>query len=347
MNAAAVEGSQPTFESDSRSNRNRDADILFYMAMSVHSPMKTDAKPLLQLAQGVRALGYRFVTPTPATHARVNARPGVGQATDVRDVFGWNRRFNPNILPPPLFALMQAAGVAVPEEDSWRSSVRLASLGDDLLLHSAFPTTASDAVFFGPDTYRFCASIDAELADGHVVNRAVDVCSGAGPGAVAIARKRPDAEVLMADINENALHFSRINATLGGLPNLRAVHSDLLSGVEGDFDLIVANPPYLNDKARRIYRHGGGSHGASLSLAILYAALPRLRSGGRLVLYTGVAILGGVDPLREAAATRLADWKGTWRYREIDPDVFGEELDEPAYADADRIAAVVLTATKS
>jgi methylase of polypeptide subunit release factors len=180
-----------------------------------------------------------------------------------------------------------------------------------------------------------------------VVNRAVDICSGAGPGAVAIARQRPGVEVLMADINANALEASRINAELAQLPNLRPVNSDLLSNADGDFDLIVANPPYLNDKAQRTYRHGGGSHGAALSLAILNAALPRLRSEGKLVLYTGVAILQGDDPFYGAAAKQLAEWKGSWCYREIDPDVFGEELDEPTYADADRIAAVLLTVTKS
>jgi hypothetical protein len=36
----------------------------------------------------------------------------------------------------------------------------------------------------------------------------------------------------------------------------------------------------------------------------------------------------------------------SWRYGEVDPDVFGEELDTPAYAHADRISAVVLSATK-
>jgi hypothetical protein len=315
--------------------------------MALHSPTATDITALVLLVQAVRNLGYHFVTPTPATHARVNARAGTEEARDLRDIFGWSRRFKPNILPAGLFDLMRTAGAVVPAGDAWRSTVRLASLGSDVFLHSAFPTTAPDAVFFGPDTYRFCAAIDAELASGQVVNRAVDICSGAGPGAVAIARRRPGVEVLMADINANALKASRINAELAGLPNLKPVNSNLLSGADGDFDLIVANPPYLNDKGHRTYRHGGGSHGAALSLAVLDTALPRLRSGGKLVLYTGVAILQGDDPFHDTAATKLTEWEGSWRYREIDPDVFGEELDEPAYADADRIAAVLLTVTKS
>ncbi len=311
-----------------------------------HSATATETAALGRLVQAVRELGYHFVTPTPATHARVNSRAGAAEARGLRDILGWNRRFTPNILPAGLFDLMQAAGAAAPDGDGWRGTIRLASLGSDLFLHSAFPTTAPDAVFFGPDSYRFCAAINAELADAQDIHRAVDIGSGAGPGAVTVARQRPGAEVLMADINANALHASRINAELAGLANLQPVESNLFSGAHGDFDFIVSNPPYLNDKARRAYRHGGGSHGASLSLAILDAALPRLRPGGKLVLYTGVAILEGVDPFHDAAARHLSGWNGSWRYREIDPDVFGEELDEPAYADADRIAAVLLTVTK-
>ena len=309
-------------------------------------PPRVEHAALLALGGALRALDYRFVTPTPATVARVNGRPDAAWARDLRGVFGWSRRFRAELLPPALFHTMRDAGVAVRDGEGWRSAVRVSSLGGDLFVHSAYPTTAADAVFFGPDTYRFCDAVGAAMTDLDV-SRAVDVCSGAGPGGVTVARLRPTAEVLLADINDRALAFSRVNAALARLPSVRAEHSDLLSGLDGDFDLVVANPPYIADPARRTYRDGGGDHGAGLSVAILDAALPRLRPGGRLVLYTGIAILDGVDPFLATVAARLAGWDGRWSYREIDPDVFGEELDEPAYADADRIAAVVLVATKS
>ena len=309
-------------------------------------PPKVEHAALLALGGAMRDLDYGFVTPTPATIARVNTRPGAEWARDLRGVFGWSRKFRAELLPRSLFHTMRDAGVAVRDGEGWRSTVRVSSLGGDLFVHSAYPTTAGDAVFFGPDTYRFCDAIRYALADLDVL-RAVDVCSGAGPGGVTVARLRRDAEVLLADINDRALDLSRVNAALALLPSVRAEHSDLLSGLDGDFDLIVANPPYIADPARRTYRDGGGDHGAGLSVAILDSALPRLRRGGRLVLYTGVAILDGVDPFLATVTAKLADWGGRWTYREIDPDVFGEELEEPVYADVDRIAAVVLIATKS
>jgi methylase of polypeptide subunit release factors len=148
------------------------------------------------------------------------------------------------------------------------------------------------------------------------------------------------------DINERALHMTAANAALAGAANVQVRHSDLLSDVPGRFDLIVANPPYLLDPGERAYRHGGGGLGEGLSLAIADLAGERLAPGGTLLLYTGSAIVDGVDGFREAVMPRLAARGLTADYRELDPDVFGEELLEPAYAQADRIAAVLVTATK-
>jgi hypothetical protein len=97
------------------------------------------------------------------------------------------------------------------------------------------------------------------------------------------------------------------------------------------------------DPAGRAYRDGGGRHGHELSLAIVDAAAARLRPGGSLVLFSGTGIVDGADPLRAAAGECLDGTDLTWDYREVDPDVYGEELDGPAYAHAERIAVVVLT----
>ena len=147
------------------------------------------------------------------------------------------------------------------------------------------------------------------------------------------------------DINDAALRLTRVNAAVAGV-SVKARQSDLLSALDGAFDLIVANPPYLVDPAERAYRHGGGTLGAALSLAILDAALDRLTPGGTLLLYTGAAVVNGEDPFQEAVASRLSETDATWTYEELDPDVFGEELDQGAYTGADRIAAILLTVTQ-
>ena len=298
---------------------------------------------MVDLARAVQATGYAFITPTPATHARINARPGTEWARDLRDVFGWSRPFQSGTVPDAILAAMAAAAVLAPVPGGWRSLVRLSSLDGLLFLHSAYPTVEADAVFFGPDTYRFAQAIAGVL--DRPVRRAVDIGCGAGPGAILVAQDHPLASVFAVDINEDALRLTSANATLAGV-QVEAVNSDLLCGLTGSFDLIVANPPYLVDPAARAYRHGGGALGAGLSLAILEAAFGRLASGGSLLLYTGAAIVDGRDAFRDAASRRLAGSGLNWEYREMDPDVFGEELEGGAYAHADRIAAVVLTARK-
>ncbi|MEO6825251.1 MAG: methyltransferase [Nitrosospira sp.] len=303
---------------------------------------------LLQLGHALKSWGYRFITGTPATHARVNSRRGNEWATNLEGVFGWSRPFLSSLLSSELFELMQEANVIASQANGWRSLVRVSSLKDDLLFHSAYPTTEADAVFFGPDSYRFITAIDSLIALTSLsVRRAIDVCCGAGPGAMAIASHFPQALVLASDINYCALRLTAINASLAGATNVQPCYSNLFHQIEGTFDLIVANPPYLVDPTQRAYRHGGGPLGSGLSFDIIDAALPRLSHGGTLLLYTGTAILNGIDRFRAGVERKLRNSDVHWHYTEIDPDVFGEELLQEAYAEADRIAAVIITVTRT
>ena len=121
---------------------------------------------VVRVSEAVRASGYHFVTITPASHALVNARPCNFEALTLTDVLGWSRPFSKNIMPERLFALMFEAGLLERQGDLWRSKVRFSTLNGDLFMHSAFPTTTGrDAVFFGPDTYKFVDAINAWLVN--------------------------------------------------------------------------------------------------------------------------------------------------------------------------------------
>jgi len=302
---------------------------------------------LLQLGQRLRADGYRFTCVTPATQARNNARPGAEQASNLRDVFGWSRPFLPSLISLDELEQLRAAQVLREEGDRLRSNVRWSSLDDLLLVHSAYPTEASDAVFFGPDSYRFAQVIHDHLQHSPTrVQHAVDIGCGSGVGALVIARAAHHAQVSAVDINPLALRYTAINAALAGVGNVSVEPSDLLDGISGAFDLIVANPPYMLDAGQRTYRHGGGALGAELSLRIVEQARERLNPGGSLLLYTGVAIVEGRDALLEAIRLRLAGPQWAWVYREVDPDVFGEQLLEPGYERVERVAAVSLTVNR-
>lgn len=312
------------------------------------SPASVNHQALLELATVLQDAGYHFVTITPKSHAMVNERPENRWARRVEDVLGWSRPFRPDILPPGLFELMQKAGIVVPYEEGWRSLIRLTSLDGKLFVHSAFPTISRDSVFFGPDTYKFVDAIKLHLAQRETpVHRAVDICTGAGPGGLAIASRAPDADIVLVDINDTALSFAQLNASLAGLGRVTAVNSDMLSAVDGTFDLVVAHPPYLIDRGSRAYRHGGGPLGAELSIEVIRASLDRLTPNGVLLLFTGVAIVDCEDLFRSEIASMLSGQEFQWSYREVDPDVFGEELANPPYDKVDRIALIVLEVSRS
>ena len=251
---------------------------------------------LLELVELLRAAGYHFTTVTPSTQARVNMRQGNRWATDLVGVFGWSRAFHLDVLRGRILALMRDANVlAVSDGDRWRSRIRVSTLGAQLFVHSAYPTDQANSVFFGPDTVRFVQAIRRHLKErttpiGHVA----DVGCGAGPGGIAIAAGIPDADVLLLDINALALRYARVNAAINRV-TAQTIQSDLLENTRGYFDLIVSNPPYLIDEKGRAYRHGGGRFGEGLSIEILRQSLSRLSVGGTLLLYTGSALVSGVD----------------------------------------------------
>jgi hypothetical protein len=80
--------------------------------------------------------------------------------------------------------------------------------------------------------------------------------------------------------------------------------------------------------------------GGEVSLNMAKAALDRLAPGGRLILYTGSAIVGGLDALKGALEREAGTRDMKCRYQELDPDIFGEELDKTVYQDVERIALV-------
>jgi HemK-related putative methylase len=110
--------------------------------------------------------------------------------------------------------------------------------------------------------------------------RAIDV--GTGSGVHAILASDHCQSVVSADINPRALEFARFNAALNGKRNIEFVLSDLFSSIEGNCDLLLANPPYLPDGGAQAGDNfwSGGIEGTNLLRRIVHDLPLRLERGG-------------------------------------------------------------------
>jgi release factor glutamine methyltransferase len=128
--------------------------------------------------------------------------------------------------------------------------------------------------------------------------RVLDVGTGSGCIACAIAVERPEARVVATDVSPAAAALARRNAVDHAVETrVRVVVADLFDGLRGGWDLVVANPPYLPSAlvprlAPEVARHeparavDGGPDGLAVIRRLVAGAPAGLRPGGTLVLET-------------------------------------------------------------
>lgn len=142
--------------------------------------------------------------------------------------------------------------------------------------------------------------------------RIADIGTGSGNIAIALAHARQDGRVVATDVSSEALAVALANAEQHGVANrVEFVATSYLGGVEGDFDLIAANPPYVRDVDRlalgRTVRHEpevalfGGDSGLRNIEGVLDTALVKLRPRGWLVMEFG---FGQEDEVRALVQAR-------------------------------------------
>jgi release factor glutamine methyltransferase len=128
--------------------------------------------------------------------------------------------------------------------------------------------------------------------------RILDVGAGSGVIALSLAAQFPNAQITASDISADALTLARENAARFGIDRVQFVQSDLLQNLDGKFDLIVANLPYVATAERaslsREVLHDpeialfAGEKGDELMRALIEAAPNYLQADGLLALEIGL-----------------------------------------------------------
>lgn len=150
-----------------------------------------------------------------------------------------------------------------------------------------------------PDTETLVDAALARSAHVSMSMRQLDLCTGSGCVAVAMARQRPTAKVWASDLSPDALAVARDNALRLGAYNVAFFQSDLFAAFGGKrFDVITANPPYIasaeietlmpdvRDHEPRLALDGGAD-GLDLVRRIVHEAPDHLVPGGLLAMEIG------------------------------------------------------------
>ena len=141
--------------------------------------------------------------------------------------------------------------------------------------------------------------------------RIADIGTGSGCVAVAVAVNTPGCRVTASDVSEEALEVARGNAARHGVADrVEFVATSYLDGVDGMFDVITANPPYVKDGDKpalsRVTRHEpdvalfGGAEGLRDIAGVLDTAAAKLTPGGWLVMEFGYGQEESVEALVDA-----------------------------------------------
>lgn len=207
------------------------------------------------------------------------------------------------VLPKPLVALCQEAGLTRIERDELLPGVVLVPQDDLLFASDTLDTLGSaQAAGFVLPAGTHAARHLLNLTIRRPVDMALDL--GAGCGVQALHAAAYSGHVCATDISPAATRYAEFNARLNGFGNVECVTGDLFSPVaERQFDLIVSNPPFVPGPAGGLVYRDSGRELDGLCRQLVREAPAHLTEGGFFqMLCEWVEIEG------ESWQKRLAGW---------------------------------------
>lgn len=160
--------------------------------------------------------------------------------------------------------------------------------------------------------------LDFLAAHGIGSPRCIDLCSGSGAIAAALASEVPTASVWAVELSDDAIGYTRANCEPHGVTVLHRDATQVPSQLEGTMDLVISNPPYIPPNAvprevevrehdPEMALYGLGEDGLQVPRAVTAQALTLLRPGGWYVMeHAEVQRESAAAMLREAGFTQVA-----------------------------------------
>jgi len=126
----------------------------------------------------------------------------------------------------------------------------------------------------------------------------LDLCTGSGNIAISLTKNATNCRIVASDVSESALEVAKENARLNGVfNNIIFIKRDLFKGIEGRFDMIVSNPPYIaqsefNALPKEVLKEpiealDGGPDGLDFYKRIFSEAPLYLKHGGYCIVEIG------------------------------------------------------------
>lgn len=134
-------------------------------------------------------------------------------------------------------------------------------------------------------------------------DRFVEVCAGCGPAALLASKFAK--EVVASDLAGRSVAFSRFVARLNGQPRMQAIQGAGYDGLEGQFDRIVAHPPYMPTLGAAEIYYGGGATGMEITETLVRGIPERLARGG--LFYAATMLFEGAE---KSAEQLVREWLG-------------------------------------
>jgi hypothetical protein len=201
------------------------------------------------------------------------------------------------MLPTQLHERLAGAGLLVEDAERTFGAARLVP-HDELLIASDQADAAEGNADHVPGVHRPSVAL-AHLTVRGRGEHALDI--GTGNGIQAILLSAHAEHVVATDVNRRALAYAEFNAALNGASNIETRQGSFFEPVEGEqFDLVVANPPYVVSPEGAYLFRDGGMRGDAVSEHVVRTVPAALAPGG----YASVLIAWAFDPDDPAARPR-------------------------------------------